>query len=251
MPGMLRALSPVEECRLSFMNARQQDKFISHLYANGGQPSGVLNVQDGLKDDDEAKTIAHQFAGQRGGAHNAGMPIVLPGNVSWTPLTLTPADAQWLESQAASIDLVCGIIFRIPGPMYGSHTKNAGGHEDREDVETSFVRDTIGADILRLETAISDLLPRGQYVKLDVSARLLPAQLIRWQIRQIQRNIGIATPAEIRAGEDMPPVADEFADWANNPMAPLNSAQNGALVAPGDETPVQSADSTNPNPNSH
>ena len=252
MPNSLRALSPIEECRLSFMNAKQADHYIASLYSNGGTPSGVLYMEPGdLRDDDAARDVAAQFKQAHGGSNNAGLPVVLPNTMKWDQLSITPADAQWLQSMDFSLDLICGTIFRLPGSMYGSHAKNINGREDLEDVETGFIRNTIGGNMRRIEVALSTLLPFGQYVQFDISARMSPNNLTRWQIAQIQRNIAVVTPAEIRASEGMPPVAPEHEEWSNNPMAPLNSAQSGAYVQPGDETPVQSAPNTNPNPNSH
>jgi len=249
MPGSPVGLSPIEVLRTPFSNAMSADNFYGAFFGNSAQPGGLLRVPGDL-DDDQARQLAQQWMASHQGVGSAHLPAVLSGGVEWVPLTVTPQDAQFLQGRQYSEQQILSGIYRIPPHFYGSvdRSPQATGIEE---VERSFITNALMGWLRRHEIAVSSLLPIGQEARFDLSERLRPDLLTRAQVAQVYRNIGVITPAEVRANEGMDDLPPEFEDWANNPMAPLNSAQNGAYVQPGDETPVQKAPSVNPNPNAH
>lgn len=249
LPGSPVGLSPIEVLRTPFSNAMSADNFYGAFFANSAQPGGLLRVPGDL-DDDQARQLAQQWMASHQGVGSSHLPAVLSGGVEWVPLTVTPQDAQFLQGRQYSEQQILSGIYRIPPHFYGSvdRSPQATGIEE---VERSFITNALMGWLRRHEIGMSALLPIGQEVRFDLSERLRPDLLTRAQVAQVYRNIGVITPNEIRANEGMPDLPEEFQDWANNPMAPLNSAQNGSYVQPGDETPTPKAPSTNPNPNAH
>ena len=249
LPGSPVGMNPIEVLRVPFGNAMSADNFYGAFFNNSAQPGGLLTVPGDL-DDDQARMLAQQWMASHQGVGSSHLPAVLSGGVQWTPLTVTPQDAQFLQGRQYSEQQIISGIYRIPPHFYGSvdRSPQATGIEE---VEMSFVRNALIGWLRRHEIAISALLPIGQEVRFDLSERMRPDILTRAQVAQIWRNIGVITPNEVRANEGLPDLPDEHQPWASNPMAPLNSAQNGDYTKPGNETPAGDAPSTNPNPNAH
>ena len=200
-------------------------------------------------DDDQARQLAQQWMMSHQGVGSSHLPAVLSGGVDWVPLTVTPQDAQFLQGRQFSESQIFS-IYRIPPHLVGLVDKTPQA-TSIEEIERGFVTNTLMGWLRRHEIAISALLPIGQEVRFDLSERLRPNIMTRAQVYQVYRNIGVMSPNEIRENEDMADLPEEFQAWANNPMAPLNSAQNGSYTQPGAETPDAKAPSTNPNPNAH
>ena len=247
-PGSPLGYNPIEVLRTTLSIAQSADQYFAAFFSNSAQPGGILNVPGDLGDE-EARSLALQWREAHGGITASSMPAVLSGGVSWQQVTMTMKDAQFIESRAFSFSEI-GAIYRIPPHMMGVADRSVQA-ADIEQQELSFERNTLIGWKKRHEIAFSTLVPAGQYVEIDLSERAAANSLTRFQVHQISRNIGVSTPNEVRRAEGLPPLDSQKFPWADNPMAPLNSAQNGAYTAPGDETPVQSAPSTNPNPNSH
>ncbi len=70
-----------------------------------------------------------------------------------------------------------------------------------------FVRYSLQPWIIRLEQAMGTLLPRGQRVQFNVNGLLRGTTLERYQAHQIAIASGWLTIDEVRALEDLPPMA--------------------------------------------
>ncbi|PWR19232.1 phage portal protein [Zavarzinia compransoris] len=92
------------------------------LLDNAARPSGALVYQpkDGpaaLADDqfDRLKTeIAEQFEGAR----NAGRPLLLDGGLDWRPLSLSPAEMDWIAGRNAAAREIA-LAFGVPPQLVG------------------------------------------------------------------------------------------------------------------------------------
>jgi hypothetical protein len=79
------------------------------------------------------------------------------------------------------------------------------GNEDRN----KLYEDGLQQYIVRIQQAITDLLPRGQYAKFNLTEFLRPNQLIRYQSYAIGLTNNFLTVDEIRAAENLPALASE------------------------------------------
>lgn len=235
VPGSPVGLSPIDICRSAFGIAKSADDYYRAFFYNSAQPGGILRVPGDL-DSEEARDLANQWMQSHQGIGASHVPAVLSGGIEWQSITLSPRDIEFIESRQFSREEIAS-IYRIPLYMMGIQGASKMGVGIEQD-ELSFTRNTLQGWLRRHELALSSLLPTGQYVRFDLSERLRGDVLTRYRVYQIARNNGIMPPSEIRTMEDLPPLSDEYSAWADNPMAPLNSAQNGTLTAPGVETPL-------------
>ncbi len=129
----LRALSPLDDLYgLGALEAasgaiaqhNQAARWNRALLGNAARPSGALLFQGG----DNDALSAEQFTRLRAemdegfsGAARAGRPLLLEGGLKWQPLSLTPADMDFTEGQAAAardIALALGVppmLLGLPG----------------------------------------------------------------------------------------------------------------------------------------
>ena len=231
-PGSLIGLNPIEVHRNTLGLARAADLSAGSFFANSSRPDGVLKVNSDL-DEDEARLLAQKWMQSHQGIGNAHMPAVLTGDVEWQQISISPKDAQFLETRQYSRSEIFS-LFRIPPHMGGDVDRTTSWGTGIEQQEIGFVRNTLMGYLRRIEDAFTALTPRGNYVKFDLTNRLRGDTLQRWQAYAVARTLGAITIDDVRIAEDMPPFGTE---WSTNPMAPLNSAQNGSLVSPGEAAP--------------
>jgi hypothetical protein len=74
------------------------------------------------------------------------------------------------------------------------------GNEDRN----KLFEDGLQQYIVRIQQAITDLLPRGQYAKFNLTEFLRPNQLVRYQSYAIGLTNKFLTVDEIRMAEGLP-----------------------------------------------
>jgi phage portal protein BeeE len=100
-------------------------------------------------------------------------------------------------------------MFGVPSVYLGLSMEGAGmtytnGNEDRN----KLYEDGLQQYVVRIEQALSDLLPRGQYAKFNLTQFLRPNQLIRFQSYAIALDKKFMTPNEVRELEGMIAIAD-------------------------------------------
>jgi len=148
---------------------KNADSYARRLFTESGMPAGVLNVPGKLTRD-EAKQLKaawdEQHAGGRGTA-------VLAGGIEFQGISLTPEQAQFLATRAYGSQEVSRLLgipqwFLNAGSPPG--TASALTYQNLNQVFVELTRTSLYPAILRrLEKLFSQMLPRGQAVKFDLS----------------------------------------------------------------------------------
>ena len=111
----------------------QHNESMQHIQAllqNGAAPSGAMEVESELTDDQFARLKA-EIDEKYSGSRNAGRPMLLEGGMKWTQMGLSPADLAIIEtkySAARDISLALGVpplLLNIPGDSTYSNYKEA------------------------------------------------------------------------------------------------------------------------------
>lgn len=96
-------------------------KWNASLLANAARPSGALIYEPG----DGAALAAEQYerlkaelAAQFSGSDNAGRPLLLEGGLKWQPLSLSPADMDFVALKAAAARDIA-LAFGVPPMLLG------------------------------------------------------------------------------------------------------------------------------------
>lgn len=92
------------------------------LLDNAARPSGALVYQPregpAVLGDDQFDRLKAEIERQFEGAANAGRPLLLDGGLDWKPLSLTPAEMDWIEGRNAAAREIA-LAFGVPPQLVG------------------------------------------------------------------------------------------------------------------------------------
>lgn len=218
--------SPIQMAMQAVGASLAADDYAATFYANAATPSGVLEFPGALKD--PAK-IRSQWEGGFSGAVNAGKTPVLEEGMTYKPISISPAEAQFLETRKFNIDEIAR-IFRIPPHMLADLEKSSFSNIEHQSLE--FVKYTIAPWIARIEQNLKKelLLPAEKadhFWAFNLEGLLRGDYQSRMQGYAIARQNGWMSANEIRELENMNMIpAEEGGDayLVNGNMLPLDKA---------------------------
>lgn len=232
-------LSKLEYMRATADEAISAQDNASRLYGSYSKPSGVLQTDSALNDE-QLSAVFERFKGMsRGGA---GLYVVDRG-LKYQQLSLTPADAQLLQTRQFSVEEICR-WFGVPGVLVGSTATTTWGSGIQQIVE-GFHKFTIGPLCKQLEQALSrrlvgvtDMDTTIEF-KLDGFLRTTPEARASFYSTMAQN--GAMTRNEIRRLENLPPVKGGDALTAQSNLVPIEKLgmQERSGSSPKDGTPVR------------
>lgn len=217
--GSLVGLNPIEYLRNTLGLARSATLYGSSFFDNSAIPSGVIEVEDEL-DEDETLAMARAWMEAHQGVGKANLPAVLTAGAKFNAINLTPEDAQFIGSRQFSQGEISGMIFRVPPHMIGIVDRSTSWGRGIEQQERGFVTNTLAGYIGRLEETLTALHPGPQVVRFNLSHRLRGAKLERYQAYSLGALGGWLCADDIRAEEGMRPVPD---GQGKTFMVPINS----------------------------
>ncbi len=93
-------VSPIGQAREALGLAAALEQYASGLYGNSAAPLGVLSIPPNHPNADEFMTnLRDGFEARHRGAEKSGRVAVLSGEVKFEPLSLSPADAEFVASR--------------------------------------------------------------------------------------------------------------------------------------------------------
>ena len=186
------------------------DGAASTVFENGARPSGVLSTDKPLTGDQ--RQLAEKLLQEKYiGAMNSGRPMLLDNGLTWQQLTLSPEDAQMLDSRRFSVEEICR-IFGIPPHMIG-HTENSTSWGSGLEQQTlGFVKFSLRRRLKRIEQAAEKQLltardrALGVTIEFNLEGLLRGDTASRAAFYQSGLQNGWRTINEVRALENLPPV---------------------------------------------
>lgn len=132
-------------------------------FANGTRLSGVLQTPSMLSADQHQR-LAASWRTQYTGADNAGKTAVLESGLSFTPLSMSNEDAQWLEARQFSVEEVAR-LFNVPPVLLGDlrHANFSNSVEMMRHFVTVTLRPWLSRWEQALERALLGPVARGRY----------------------------------------------------------------------------------------
>ena len=235
IPGLgfdgLVGYSPIAMAKNAIGLAIAAEEYGSKFYANGAAPSGVLEHPGTLKDPGKVRDA---WMSQFGGSANSGKVAVLEEGMKYTPISISPEQAQFLETRKFQINEIAR-IFRVPPHMVGDLEKSSFSNIEQQSLE--FVKYTLDPWVIRWEQSIQRSLlnpeEKTQYfVKFNVEGLLRGDYQSRMQGYATARQNGWMSANDIRELEDLDRIPAELGGdlyLVNGNMLPLTSA--GAAYA--------------------
>src|SRR5699024_6047552 len=117
VPGLgidgLIGYSPIAMAKNAIGMALATEEYGAKFYANGAQPGGVLEHAGIIK---EPERVRNSWSQSFGGSSNSNKIAVLEEGMKYTPISISPEQAQFLETRKFQINEIAR-IFRVPPHM--------------------------------------------------------------------------------------------------------------------------------------
>jgi HK97 family phage portal protein len=222
--------STLAACRQTFAGALAAEGAANSMFANGAMPSGVLST-DKTFTPDQRKLAEELLTEKFVGALNAGRPMLLDNGLKWDQLTISPEDAQMLETRRFGVEEICR-VFGVPPHMIG-HTENSTSWGTGLEQQTlGFVKFTLRRRLKRIEQALEkQLLPlserrQGVTIEFNLEGLLRGDSAGRSAFYQTMTQMGAMTVNEVRALENLPPIAGGDVARVQMQNQPLTAQEN-------------------------
>ena len=238
IPGLgfdgLVGYSPIAMAKNAIGLAIATEEYGAKFFANGAAPSGVLEHPGTIKD---PQRVRDAWQSQFGGSSNSGKVAVLEEGMKYTPISIAPEQAQFLETRKFQINEIAR-IFRVPPHMVGDLEKSSFSNIEQQSLE--FVKYTLDPWVVRWEQSIRRTLltpiEKKRYdVKFNVEGLLRGDYQSRMNGYATARQNGWMSANDIRELENLDRIpAEDGGDLylINGNMLPLGNA--GAFADNGD-----------------
>lgn len=171
VPGALfdgvSGVSPITAARAALSAEVLTDKASAAFYKSGSIMSGFLKT-DRTLEPKKADLMKQRWQQRVAGMGNAYEVAVLDGGVTFEPLTVTPADAQWIESRKFNLEQIARIFGIPPFLLMASGAGIITGGLDTQ--LTALMLFSFNEWLIDLESRYTmELLPSTMYARSDRS----------------------------------------------------------------------------------
>ena len=241
IPGLgfdgLVGYSPIAMAKNAIGLAIATEEYGSKFFANGAQPSGVLEHPGTIKD---PQRVRDSWMSQFGGSANSNKIAVLEEGLKYTPISISPEQAQFLETRKFQINEIAR-IFRVPPHMVGDLEKSSFSNIEQQSLE--FVKYTLEPWLVRWEQSIQRTLfsadeKKRYFVRFNVEGLLRGDYASRMNGYAVGRQNGWMSANDIRELENLDRIpAEEGGDLylINGNMTKLKDAGAFANTESGEE----------------
>ena len=156
IPGLgfdgLVGYSPIAMAKNAIGLAIATEEYGAKFFANGATPGGLLEYPGTVKDPDRVRESWNKgFSGSQ----NAGKVAILEEGMKYTPISIAPEQAQFLDTRKFQINEIAR-IFRVPPHMVGDLEKSSFSNIEQQSLE--FVKYTLDPWVVRWEQSLSRAL---------------------------------------------------------------------------------------------
>lgn len=206
IPGLgfdgLVGYSPIAMAKNAIGLAIATEEYGAKFFANGAAPSGVLEHPGTLKNPDK---VRESWNATFGGSHNANKVAVLEEGMKYSPISISPEQAQFLETRKFQINEIAR-IFRVPPHMVGDLEKSSFSNIEQQSLE--FVKYTLEPWLVRWEQSmVRSLLTANEkqeyFIKFNVDGLLRGDYASRMSGYATARQNGWMSANDIRELENL------------------------------------------------
>lgn len=213
VPGLgfdgLVGYSPIAMAKNAIGLSIATEEYGAKFFANGATPSGILEYPGTVKN---PEAIRESWNAGFGGSSNAHKVAVLEEGMKYTPIAISPNEAQFLETRKFQIDEIAR-IFRVPPHMVGDLEKSSFSNIEQQSLE--FVKYTLEPWIVRWEQSLNRALlseteKTAYFVKFNVDGLLRGDYQSRMNGYATARQNGWMSANDIRELENLDLISDEL-----------------------------------------
>jgi len=230
IPGLgfdgLVGYSPIAMAKNSIGMAIACEEFGARFFANGAAPGGVLEHPGTVKD---PQRIRDSWNNSFMGTGNAHKVAVLEEGMKYTPIAISPNEAQFLETRKFQLNEIAR-IFRVPPHMIGDLDRST--FSNIENMSLEFVKYTLDPWVIRWEQSLQRMLftrdeKKQFFVKFNLDGLLRGDYASRMNGYSIGIQNGFMSPNDCRNLEGMDLIPEEKGGneyYCNGNFLPLRMA---------------------------
>lgn len=206
VPGLgfdgLVGYSPIAMAKNAIGLSIATEEYGAKFFANGATPGGLLEYPGTVKNPD---AIRESWNKGFGGTHNSNKVAILEEGMKYTPISISPEQAQFLETRKFQIDEIAR-IFRVPPHMVGDLEKSSFSNIEQQSLE--FVKYTLEPWLVRWEQSliralISEKDKKDYFIKFNVDGLLRGDYASRMSGYATARQNGWMSANDIRELENL------------------------------------------------
>lgn len=206
IPGLgfdgLKGYSPIAMARNAIGFAIATEEYGSKFFSNGARPGGVLTHPGKLKDPDSIRKSWNSMFSGSGNSHRVA---VLEEGLQYSPISVDPKEAQFLETRKFQVNEIAR-IFRVPPHMIGDLERSTFSNIEQQSLD--FVKYTLDPWVCRWESSIKRCLlkqdeKKDYFAKFNVDGLLRGDYQSRMNGYAIARQNGWMSANDILEKEDM------------------------------------------------
>ena len=201
MPGKVVGLSPVAAFANTIGVGLSATQYGKAWFDNGGTPPATFRNTAKTVNPAEAEELSDRLIARM----RSGKPLVHGSDWEFKPIQVNPEESQFIETMKLNATQIAAIFGIAPEDVGGE----SGGSLTYNTEEMNLIKlaqTTLRPWLVRLETAISLLMPVRQYVKFNVDAMIRTDLKTRYEAHQLALDSGWRNVDEIRQIEDLPPL---------------------------------------------
>ena len=176
--------------------------FAKSFIDRGMAPSGIIEMPHTLTAPQRAD-IRAQLAEKHEGPRNAGRTLLLDGGATWKAASISPEDAELLETRKFGVEEICR-LFQVPPPIIQDYSNNT--FTNSETAGRWFATFTLAPWARKIEAEFArTVLAAGLELELDLSGFLRGDPQTRWAAHKIAIDAKVLDPDEVRQIEGWNP----------------------------------------------
>jgi HK97 family phage portal protein len=200
------ALSPVDYGANEIDASLAVQGFGSKFYTEGAHPSAVVYTDQAIDADAAQKIKAAWMKATSGGSRE---PAVFGSGWKYEAIQASPESAQLIEAQRMAAVQIARRFLVPPSMIYAAMAGESITYQNVTQSDLQYLKHSLDRYLVRIERAMSAMLPGPQAVKFNRDALLRADTVTRYGAHQVAlANAPWLTVDEVRALEDMPPLPD-------------------------------------------
>ncbi|MGI5493875.1 phage portal protein [Microtetraspora malaysiensis] len=203
MPGKVVGLTPVQAFARTIGVGLAATEYGLSWFDNGGTPPATLKNTGKTLNPGEAEEISDRLSARI----RARKPLVFGSDWDFTALQVNPEESQFIDTMRLNATQIAA-IYGIPPEMVGGESGGSLTYNSPEQNTIYLVTVTLRPWLVRLESALTELMPGREFVKFNVDAMIRTSLLDRYTAHGMALSQGWRNRDEIRALEDLSPLPD-------------------------------------------
>ncbi|MGB3352689.1 MAG: phage portal protein [Mycobacterium sp.] len=202
----IKGMSPIHVARNSLGVSIASERSAARLFQSGALMSAIATVDEELSEED-ARAIKEGLDRRAAGEANAGQIALINRKVNIHPWSVSPEDAQWLESRAFQVEEIAR-WYGVPPHLLAQTEKQTSWGTGVSEQNRGFARYTLEPWTTRIQQRLSRLLPPNRKAEFDFTAFVQPDPETEIRLLIEQVNAGLITVNEARRIRNMAPLQE-------------------------------------------